>query len=498
MNQHFIKKNDLIPTQLDQLKKLRSNLKKLKNSGQLFLSESLQILEKEHEFVFINNEIENSSEIQQYVIFGNFQGNQNHIKFAKHLLIERLIDQLIDLKNYGIHLPMLNESYFYPVRDEEFEIFPNYKIQKLILCKFGFENLLQGKGNQELINNKNIPSEINEDIEREQASKIQFNEKMTVFALGCMIYYILFQQNVHDNKSNSQSQQQANFMENQQSLLSQQNIENIESLEPALKKIITDCIKVQNEDRPTLKDIKKEYSKIIFQYQFQFLERLKIRDLTEKFVNPNEQITGRLIIMEFLTKIKFVLKYFKNINDSQNYKTLIILELICQEQDKLKLENNELKLWDQNNTKDEIDEFKIKYLNKYQEILDQLIDIIMKDNQNMLILIDLNSIKKRELKQLSSIIQQSIKICKNDNDSDNLRNKCLQNINNVFVYEKLLEQFTPLQIKQIGQENKQEQIDNDERNQCYDRYDRLINILFDDESGLHKEILLTLNQKQYI
>lgn len=68
------------------------------------------------------------------------------------------------------------------------------------------------------------------------------------------------------------------------------------------------------EQRPTLKELKKKYIKFEISRGNILNLDISIYKITKSIIAPNELMTGRLCIMEFFTKIKFI-KYFFHINN---------------------------------------------------------------------------------------------------------------------------------------------------------------------------------------
>ncbi|CAD8167106.1 unnamed protein product [Paramecium octaurelia] len=467
----IIEKKALAQTQLKQLYSLKTNLKQIKKQSYGFIPDQMIIEENKYSYIIKFKELSDCVELGQGRNFDAVFFGQETKKFQilKHFIIMRFINLAITLSKYGIHLPMLNCHHFILGTDSKQS--QNIGYRHVYLANFITEELKHD--NEQIKMNKNVPKEIQDSLGSNSAKEIQFNEKMTVFSLGCIICYLHTQNHLIDV-----------------------DLDNIYN--NLLRELLEKC-KDTSQGRPTLIELKHKYLLIFITEQILDLgtleiEAYKIEGFINVFITPDEQITGRLCVMEFFTKLKFVSSFFhkmvtKNQNSQQfssqkfegcqrnefkefqHYSNIIIYLLVQEELAKLKIDSNkELSQWDQDNTKDEINEFKINYLESYKTILEDIQKIINMKSDPILI----QQISKYQGLSNNKIREIFEKLKKTQPQLSSSLFICFESLNKVFIYKHLLECFQPIQNLLI-QEN------------AYRRYDIILDNLFNNQENIVNE-----------
>ncbi|CAD8069129.1 unnamed protein product [Paramecium primaurelia] len=459
-NSYVVEKQSLVLAQINQIKLLKNSLPSIKKKNLGYFSNYMKIEEKDDSFIFIFEDI---TELQFCNNFQDLFGviNERFNEIIPYIIM-RILKLEITLNKFGIHLPMLNNTHFidtpepsqWIVNDQQNQM-NNIQTKRIYLSKFGTDELKQD--NQELINNKNIPNEIIDEIIKGNAKQIKFNEKMTVFALGCIIYEIYTRNSIFQIQNQSQLQERYNI------------IEENDTLDIEIKQLVGNCIKETPHERPTLIQLRQEYFTLLLKEKILGLEGFLIYKIGKYLIAPNELITGRLYIMEFFAKIKFIKLFFqKNSSKDAAIKSdTIILLQIYQELDKLNLDvNQELILWDDENTKDEINQFKKYYLKTYLSILENYKDKIIKQQKDQ-------TIPQLPNKNYDVLYNNKIREILDQLKKQNVKSSqlnCLQHLNKIFKFRHLLEYFKPIQEKLI------------EKKKPYRRYDKILEIVFNNEN----------------
>ncbi|CAD8131612.1 unnamed protein product [Paramecium pentaurelia] len=457
-NSYKVKKQSLIWAQINQIKLLKNSLPSIKKKNLGYFPNEMMIEENNETFTFIFPDNEDLKYYNNF--FELFDLNEKGFKAITPYIIIRLLKLGITLNKLGIHLPMLSSSHFTDTPDLSQQIVQNQQNQmnklqtkKIYLAQFGTDEL--EKNNQKLIKNSNIPNEIIDQIIKGNVKQLKFNEKMTVFALGCVIYEIQTNNSIFEIQKQQQLQKRNNIINNKDPI-------DIEILQ-----LVEKCTIKNSHERPTLIQLRMEYFTLFLKEKILGLEEFLIYKIGKYLIAPNELITGRLYIMEFFAKIKFIKLFFKknsSKDDAIKSNTIILLQ-IYQELDKLNLDvNQELILWDEENTKDEINQFKKYYLKTYLSILENYKDKIIEQQDQTIPQLPNKNYDVLYNNKIREILDQ----LKKQNVKSSLLN-CLQHLNKIFKFRHLLEYFKPIQAELI-------------KTKPYRRYDKILEILFNDEN----------------
>ncbi|CAD8084614.1 unnamed protein product [Paramecium primaurelia] len=489
---------NLTKCQIEQVEALMKNLDKIKSENFVFFPNDLIIekQEKQYEFTFTEQNISLIGERSQKLLLQQ----QKSIHNSKHILL--LLNRLSKL---NIYLPTLTQESFLMIKDdkEASERIGQTKqnmLQKSVLYKFSLEKLHQNT--PEIKNNHCLSPELINSIHNSQqdGNNIIFTEKMAIFNIGCILFELFTLQKLY--------QRESSFQDNCKYALTKY------IFVPGFKydsflfgQLVQKCTLEEETELNRRFTFQEALDQIIYIEQcVKYIDRAKLEQvsisiddffsqkssLNDKLVESlqmkvNHQVTGRLYILQNLIRMKFVYILFQE-KKLECFRDFLLLKLIIQELQELKkfdlITNQPLNkqndILNFKDSLDEIKEFQTHYSSKYQQILFQLIKGIDEHKYN-----EISQTHFKQQFRLSKVqdFQKDFHadLFQQNNPKQELFKLCLQNINSIFLQDKLTIYFKPIFMQLI--------IDNP-----YKIYDNLLSILFGNEIQDNKiqEIIQTI------
>ncbi|CAD8183285.1 unnamed protein product [Paramecium pentaurelia] len=496
---------DLTKCQIEQVETLMKNLDKIKSENFVFFPNSLIIekQEKQYEFKFTEENASLIGQRNQKLL----QDQRQPIHNSKHILL--LLNRLSKL---NIYLPTLTQESFLMIEEEKQESEKvgqkkqNY-VLKGLLYKFSLEKLHQNT--PEIKNNHCISPELINSIQHSQkdGNNIIFTEKMAIFNIGCILFEFFTLQKLY--------QRESSFQDNcKYALTSYIFLSGFKYDSFLFGQLVQKCTLEEETELNRRFTFQEALDQIIYIEQcVKYIDKAKLEQksisihdffsqkssLYDKLVESlqmkvNHQVTGRLYILQNLMRMKFIYIFFQE-EELECFRDFLILKLIIQELQELKkfdlITNQPLNkqndILNFKDSLDEIKEFQTHYSSKYQQILFQLIKGIDEHKYNE---ISQTHFKKQFRSSKVQDFQKNFHadLFQQNNPKQELFKLCLQNINSIFLQDKLTIYFKPIFIQLI--------IDNP-----YKIYDNLLQMLFGNEIQDNKiqEIIQTikLNSNQF-